>query len=182
VAFLQGIRKKIGYFIFSRKITGLSRKKQFINLADAGTVGIVFHQTDDKNFTAIQDFLKSLSAEGKQISAIGYIDSQKIPDFYLLRKGFNFFCTEDLNWFFHPEPAFVNDFIEREFDILINLSIDNVFPVEYIYALSKAKFKTGKFRNGSTYADLAIDIKDNRDVSYLIQHITHYLRIINKKQ
>ncbi|MGF1584132.1 MAG: hypothetical protein ACFCUM_02335 [Bacteroidales bacterium] len=182
MAFLQGIRKKIGYFILKRKLPGLLRKKQFINLADAGTIGIIFHQTDDKSFMAVQDFLKSLASEGKQIAAVGYIESRKIPDFYTLRKGFNFFCIDDLNWFFQPEPAFINDFIEREFDILINLSIENRFPVEYIYALSKAKFKTGKFRNGSTHADLAIDIKDNRDVNYLIQHINHYLRMINKKQ
>jgi hypothetical protein len=182
VEFLQGIRKKIGYFILNKKIPGLSRKKQFVNLSDAGTIGILFHQTDDESFAAVQDLLKSLASEGKQIAAIGYIDSKKIPDFYLLRKGFNFFCIDDLNWFFQPEPAFINDFIEREFDILINLSIDNRFPVEYIYALSKAKFKTGKYRNGSSHADLAIDIKDNRDVGYLIKHIIHYLRIINKKQ
>jgi hypothetical protein len=182
VEFLQGIRKKIGCFLLNRKISGLSRRKQFINLADAGTIGILFHQSDDKSFAAVQDLLKSLASEGKQIAAIGYIDSRKIPDFYLLRKGFNFFCIADLDWFYQPEPTFISDFIEREFDILINLSIDNRFPVEYIYALSKAKFKTGKYRNGSSHADLSIDIKNNRDVSYLIQHIIHYLRIINKKQ
>lgn len=182
MAFLPGIRQKIGSYILKRKIHGLSRKKQFINLADAGTIGIVFHQPDNESFRAIQEFLKKLAAEGKQIAALGYIKGKSVPDFYLLRKGFNFFCDSDLNWFQKPEPGFVGDFINREFDILINLSIDYPFPVEYIYSLSKAKCKVGIYANGTSHSDLVIDVKDNHDVDYLIAQVDHYLRIINKKQ
>jgi hypothetical protein len=182
VAFLTGIRKRLGYYILKRKLQGFSRRKEYINLEDAGTVGIIFHQTDNKSFETVQRFLKSLASEGKQIVAIGYIQSRKIPDFYLLRRGFNFFCVKDLNWYCRPEPEFAKEFMHREFDILINLSMDNLFPVEYIYALSRARFKAGKFTNGSGYTDLAIDIKESRDIEYLIENISHYLRLINKKQ
>ena len=182
MAFLQGIRQKIGSYILEKKVNDLSRNKQFINLADSATIGIVFHQPDNGNFKAIQEFMKMLAAEGKQIAALGYIEGKNVPDFYLLRKGFNFFCDSDLNWFHQPEAGFVDDFVKREFDILINLSIDNSFPVEYIYALSNAKFKVGIYANGISHSDLVIDVKDNHDVDYLIGQITHYLRIINRKQ
>ncbi len=151
-------------------------------MADARTVGIIFHQEDNKSFEAVQRFVETLAKEGKQISVIGYIESKIIPDIYLLRKGYSFFCLKDLNWFCSPKPSFVYDFIEKDFDLLINLSIDSLFPVEYIYALSKAKFKVGKYTNGSEHADLLIDIKSSRDINYLIQQIIYYLSIINKKQ
>lgn len=182
MAFLEGIREKTGCFVLRRKVRGLSRERQFINLSDAANVGIIFQQTDNQSFEAVRLFIKSLEAVGKKVFALGYVDSRKIPDFYLLRKGYNFFCQEDLNWYFRPGAAVVNDFLEKEFDLVINLCIDNFFPVEYIYALSKARFRAGKFISGSEYSDLSIDIKDSRDINYLIGQITHYLSIINSKK
>lgn len=172
----------MGYRSLRRRVNKLSRNREFVNIKDAETVGILFQPVDDKSFETVKLFLKSLTEEGKQIFAIGYVDSPKIPDFYLLRKGINFFCKHDLSLFFRPEPVFVDDFIEREFDLLINLSVDNLYPLEYIYALSKAKFKAAKSLNGSDHSDLTIDIKTNRDVEFLIQQITHYLSLINKKE
>jgi len=182
VVFLKGIRKKTGSFILGRKVRGLSRNRQFINLADIHTVGIIFHQSDNKVFESVNDFIKSLTAGGKQISAIGYIDADEIPDPYLLRKGYHFFCMKELNWYFRPESPFIDDFQEREFDLVINLSLDTLFPIDYIYAMSKARLKAGKYFDNSEYSDLSIDIKNSRDVRYLTEQITHYLNIINKKE
>ncbi len=182
MAFLQGIRNKIGYFIIKRKVRNLSRNKEFINIADAGKVGVLFKQTDEENFEAVQDCVRMLAEGGKQVFVIGYVDSKEIPDFYLLRKGFNFFCRNDINWYGIPQPAFVNDFIEREFDLLIDLSLDNVFPIDYIFAISKARFKTGEYAVRAEHADLSIDTGLNRNVGYLTQQIYHYLSILNKKQ
>ncbi len=177
----KDIRQKTGSYLLKRKIRKLSRKKQFINMVDAQTVGIVFKLSDDAVFRAVNDYLKELTAEGKQVFVIGYIDAREIPDTWLLRKGYNFFCMKDLNLYFIPELPFVKDFLKREFDLLINLSIDRTFPVDYIFAVSKAKFKTGKFFEGYDYSDLAIDIKESRDVGYLTEQMTHYLRIIHPK-
>jgi hypothetical protein len=181
LTFLKGIRRKAGNFILRRNIRKLSRNKRFINLEDVNTIGVVFSLKDNDGFESINELLKELTARKKQIFAIGYIEKKKIPDHYLLRKGYNFFCMADLNWYFKPEPSFVSDFIEREFDLLINLSTDQAYPVEYIYALSKARFKTGKFFEGTDHSDLAIDTGQSRDTKYLAEQLTHYLQIINKR-
>lgn len=182
MTFLKGIRKKTGRFILRQKIRRSSRSKEFINLEDATTIGVLFHQRDYKSFESIQKFLKKLAEQGKQVFAIGYIGMKDIPQEYLLKKGFNFFCLKDLNWYYKPEPDFVEDFIKSDFDLLINLSIDNVFPVDYIFALSNARFKTGKYTPGYEFADLSIDIKKSGDIDYLIMQISHYLTEINKKK
>ncbi len=182
MTFLKGIRRRTGNFILRRNIRKLSRNKKFINLEDITTIGVVFYLKDSNGFEEINEFLKELTIREKQIFAIGYIEKKTIPDHFLLRKGYNFFCMTDLNWFHRPEPLFISDFIEREFDLLINLSIDQIYPVEYIYALSKARFKTGKFFEGTDHCDLAIDTGQNRDIGYLTEQLTHYLQIINKKQ
>lgn len=180
--FLKGIREKTGRLILKQKILRSSRIKEFINLEDATSIGVIFHQADYKMFESIQKFLKNLSDDGKQIFAIGFVEMKEIPQEYVLKKGFNFFCLKDLNWYFKPEPDFVEEFISRDFDLLINLSIDNVFPVDYIFALSNARFKTGKYTEGYEFADLSIDIKKSGDIDYLIMQISHYLSEINKKK
>jgi hypothetical protein len=182
VSILQGIRRKAGYYMLGKQLGSQLRNRDFINLADAVTVGIIFHDIDVPSFKSIQGFLKSLAADGKQIYAIGFLEAEEIPDFYLLRRGFDFFCLADINWFGKPEVDFIEEFIKMEFDLLINLSIDNLFSLEYIYAMSKARFKVSNYINGSRHADLIINIKERRDVGYLIEQISHYLSIINKKQ
>ncbi|MFP4365680.1 MAG: DUF6913 domain-containing protein [Bacteroidales bacterium] len=182
MTFLQGIREKTGRYILKKKIRRSSRTKEFINLEDATRIGVIFHQTDYNSFESVQKFLKKLAEDGKQIFAIGFIEKKEIPQEYVLKKGFNFFCLKELNWYFKPEPVFVADFIERDFDLLINLSIDNVFPVDYIFALSNARFKVGKYSAEYEFADLSIDIKKSGDIDYLIMQISHYLSEINVKK
>ncbi len=182
MVFLKEIRKKIGGFILGRKFRGLSRNRQFINLADISLVGVIFQPTRKQDFESVNEFIKELKAEGKQIFAIGYLESEEIPDSYLLRKGYHFFCTKELNWYFRPESPFIDDFLEREFDLVINLSLETLFPVDYIFALSKARLKAGKYFDNSEYSDISIDIKNSCDVRYLAEQITHYLKIINKKE
>ena len=95
-----------------------------------------------------------------------------------MRKGINFYCKSDLNWYFKPKNELVDQFINQEFDILFDLSIKNYFTVNYVGSLSKATFKIGK-QSESAYQDLLIDIKENDTVEYLIDQIKHYLNIIN---
>ncbi len=182
MVFLKEIRKRTGRFILGWKVRRRSRNRQFVNLAEIMTVGVIFQATDNKDFESVNEFIKELKAEGKEISVIGYIESEKIPDSYLLRKGYQFFCTKQLNWYYSPKLPFIDDFIEKEFDLLINLSLDNLFPLYYLFALSKARLKAGKHFDSSEYSDLSIDIKNRRDVRYLTEQITHYLKIINQKE
>jgi hypothetical protein len=182
VAFLHGIRDKAGRYILNQKIHNNSRSREFVNLDAARTIGVVFHHIDPENFGFIKNFVRKLEAEGKKVNAVGYIQKKEIPDFYLVRKGFDFFCLKDLNWYCRPDTPYIQEFLNREFDVLINLSLDRFFPLEYIYALSRARFKAGNRLDDWHYDDLSLDTGENRNIPYLIEHLTHYLSIINKKQ
>ncbi|TVR73231.1 MAG: hypothetical protein EA408_05160 [Marinilabiliales bacterium] len=180
--FLERIRKRTGMFLLGRKLRKLRRNKQFVNLADAGSVGILFQPAATGSFDAVHEFVRRLEGEGKKVFVLGYVDDEKVPDQLLLRKSYQFFCRGDLDWYFRPKPEFVNEFIDREVDILMNLSFDDIFPLEYVHALSRARFKTGRFRENNDRTDLSIDVRNSRNTEYLIEQITHYLHVINRKQ
>ena len=156
----------------------LTRKRKVCNFKDAQSIGIIFHCENSHMFETVHNFVKQCTDQGKEVFAIGYVPEKKVPDNYLLRKSLRFFSLEDLNWYKKPTPSFVGDFINTQFDLLIDLSMSSSFPVEYIRALSKAGFKTGKQSEESDHLDMAIVVKENLDIDYLVQHIVHYLNII----
>ena len=168
----------MGHFNLKKRLKSLNRKVKIHNFNTAKTAGIIFNSPDEKSFEDIKHFLSFLSNNELKVIALGYIPSNKIPENYLMRKGINFYCKSDLNWYYKPKNELVDQFINQEFDILFDLSIKNYFTVNYVGSLSKAAFKIGK-QSENAYHDLLIDIKANDTIEYLIEQIKHYLNIIN---
>ena len=76
-------------------------------------------------------------------------------------------------------PADLPDFINADIDILINLTCSNNFYTEYVFALSKAKFKVSGIID-CKYSDLNINYDRSKDLNYFITQVDHYLNTINK--
>ncbi len=92
----------------------------------------------------------------------------------------NSFFSSDLNWWGIPKPEKVRDFIETDFDLLLCIARESNFYLEYILALSKAKFKIGSSLNEANPFDLNIKIEENRDTMYLAKQQIFYLAQLNK--
>jgi hypothetical protein len=180
VTIFRKLRSKIGYALLNRKAKLVDRSVHAVHLYSAKKAAVIFQPTDQSSFEMVQKFIKSLKDEGADVTAVGFVREKKMPNIFLLRKGFVFFCYEDLNWYCKPIAPFVESFIKEKFDILIDLSLDRNLPVDYLSYLSKAGFKAGKhFEKGHPF-DLTIDISKNNQLSYLIEQLQHYLSLINK--
>ena len=77
------------------------------------------------------------------------------------------------------KETFINDFINTDVDILINLTASNNFYLEYVFALSKAKFKVSGIID-CKYSDLNFNYDRSRDLHYFISQVDHYLSTIKK--
>lgn len=157
---MNKLKLNIGKYILKVKTKELDRKKTVIGLSYAKSVGIIFNATSNKSFDLVKDLVKILTEKGIKCNTIGYINSKKIGEHYLYRKGFAFITNKQLNWYYKPTDEQADEFINTEFDILINLSISDDFPVQYLTALSKAKFKVGKPGVFTPYLDMMIDVKE----------------------
>jgi hypothetical protein len=155
-------------------------KRQVIthNFNTAKSAGILFSSPDEQSFNAIKDFLSFLSEKEMNVIALIYVPGKKVPQQYLMRKGINFYCTTDLNWYFKPKNEMIDQFIDQKFDILFDLSIKQSFTTNYVGSLSQAAFKIG-VQKEDAYQDLVIDINQNKTVDFLIEQIKHYLNILN---
>lgn len=139
------------------------------NIEHAKHIGIIYNATEGVSFEIIRNLVKDLSGSSRKITVLGYVDSKKLIDNYLYRKGFDFFSKNDLNWYWRPVSPLVDQFIREPFDLLINLSLENHYPIQYITAMSPATFKAGKFSPDDIYLDLMIDIEKEKQAMQALQ-------------
>ncbi len=190
---------KIGHFVLNRTLKSIIRKREVNNFDSAKTIGIVFNATQQNSYECIKNFISFLSDYDLKVLAIGFVNDNKIPDNYLYYKGFTFFSKKNLNWYFKPNDEDVDKFIDKQFDILIDFSLENYYPVQYIVGLSKAKFKVGRLSEKNNYYDLMIalekykkpdvltddekekklyhniDVEKENKLDFFIEQVKHYL-------
>ena len=124
------------------------------------------------SFEIIRSLVKELTRDSRKVTVLGYVDSKKLIDHYLYRKGFDFFSKNELNWYFKPASSVVDSFTSEPFDLLINLSLEDYYPIRYITALSPALLKAGRYSPDEQYLDFMIDIeKEKRTMRNLQQEI-----------
>ncbi len=80
-----------------------------------------------------------------KVKALGYASNKLVTNHFLPVLSFDFFNPGQINWFHIPKAPCVQDFIETDFDICINISSENVFPLKYIAGMSKARLKVGAY-------------------------------------
>ncbi|MFH1005223.1 MAG: hypothetical protein V1781_07000 [Bacteroidota bacterium] len=179
---IQNIKNILGNYYLKHKMKSLHRNKAFINLEQAKTIGIVFDATEEENLELVKKYIAYLREMKKKVKAIGYFDQKQIPSFVYSKLEYDFFCSSELNWYNVPSVVYVENFLNDEFDILIDLNLDDCFPLRYISSLSKAKFKVGgKSEQNSSIFDLMIEIDLSKGIKYFLRTIDTYLFIINKK-
>jgi hypothetical protein len=69
-----------------------------------------------------------------------------------------------------------------ELDLLLCLAAEKNYAVDYITALSHAKFKIGSSEADNSYFDLNIKIDQNKDAMFLAEQQIFYLAQLNNRR
>ncbi len=157
------IKARIGRQMLAGKSVNTDRKINLCTLSEAKNIGIIYNATEYISFEIVRDLVKQLSNNSISIKVLGYVESKKLIDHYLYRKGFDFFCKNDLNWYYKPVSSQTDEFINEPFDLLINLSLDYQFPIHFISSSSKASFKSGRYSLTDASLDFMIDIEKEKE-------------------
>ncbi len=99
----------------------------------------------------------------------------------LMATGTNVITPKDLNWLGFPKPGFTEDFIKTEYDLLLNVSLEQNLVLLYLTAMSRSHFKIGWSPSGFNYFDLNIQINGRKNAEYLARQQIFYLEQLNKK-
>lgn len=179
--FLINIRQGIGNYFYKQDIAKVRRNRNIQNLNDAKTIGIIYEASDEKIHYVVCDFVRYFQENLKVVKAIGYVNFPRLPHYCFPKLSFDYFTRKDLNWYYKPGTQRVQDFIKEEYDIVIDLTMKDNFPLQYIAGLSHGKFKVGRY--GSKYSgiyDFMLNVDSSITIEKFIKECIHYLSILNK--
>ena len=179
----RNIRKKIGEYYFSREQSRNTQVHGMVNLIGARRVGILYTLNEIPDYEKVSEFVAQLQQEHKEVKALGFVKSKSMIHRFLPKLSYDFFTKKDISWFYRPIHTKVRDFMNKEFDLLIDLSAGDTFPLKYIAGLSRAICRVGRFsEDNSSYYDLMIDLKPAMTLDDYLCQIKHYLTIIKTNE
>lgn len=167
-------------YIISKNIKRNRREIEFHNFETAKTVSILYCIRNKKDFDRMKHFANQLTQKNIEINTLAYVlKPDDIGNVYFGQDSHNFFSEKHINKFGKIKEPSIYNFINYNSDILINLCTDNNFYSEYIFALSKAKFKVSGIID-CKYSDLNINYTEQEDPDFLADQIMYYLNVIKQ--
>jgi len=151
------------------------REKKLISLEQTRTIGIICQITDEDSYKEIHNLFSKLQSHNRTVWLVGYVNEKKVPYYCLQQLSADYFSRRNLNWYGKPDFAQLNDFISKDFDLLIDLSRNNLPPLHYILATSKAGLLVGANEHTQDLYDIYIKDEDRLDYLKLLKIIHNYL-------
>lgn len=156
------------------------KTREVCALQDAATIGVLCEITDEDSYKAIFRIFTKLQETGKVTHLIGYIDEKYVPFYCLQQLSADYFCRKQLNWCGEPNLVQVQDFIQRDFDILLDFSYRHLAPVEVILATSRARFIVGSCEGNRDLYDLYIQSESGNYEKFLGAAFNYTLKLTGK--
>lgn len=165
---------------FLKKISaGSVRQKKYTSIENASLIGLMFEIEGPDEFRRIVKFAENIEKKNSKVICMGVTNYKEVPDYCKFTLTYHYVAGKNSNWLGIPEKISIDDFVHTKFDILINLSANPVFTLEYINILSAASLKAGVFnQKTSPYYDLMISVEPGITQTKLYDYFIHYLETI----
>lgn len=179
----KNIRSVLGRRKFRKDFKQLKREPESVSFEEASNIGIIYDATDERNSETVKNYMKTIRASfRKDIVAMGFVNKKKLHASQYAQFGLDYFSQKDLNFKMIPVNPVVKNFINKKFDILINICQQKSLPLAYVTAMSKARFKVGAFNNSTPEGlDMMVKVEGEPSLKIILEEIEHFLRIIKKK-
>lgn len=177
---IQNIREKFAKSFLLTQMSESKRKIKPINLDSARTVALLYYLPDEATYKTMETILAKLYELNLKVRVVAYSNQKFNPHYFIPKISQDIITAKDLNWRLQPQKPFVKEFIETEYDILIDLSLEDHLPLLYCAGLSKAGLKVGRFQEDhELFYDLMIHAGQDETIDLFATQVIHYLSRIN---
>ncbi|NPA45226.1 MAG: hypothetical protein GXO49_06820 [Chlorobi bacterium] len=160
----------------SRNLKKVKRKIQFHNFETAKKIGLLYPVIDVETDKIVKKYAKELN--NFELQTLGFVfNHEQLGNPYLGQGNSHYFTEKHFSKLGKIKETCISDFVNNEFDILINLSQENNFYIDYVFGLSKAHFKVSGIKD-CKYSDFNID--KSKNLNHFIEQVNKYLNIIKK--
>jgi len=185
--------KIINNYLFNKRaqkyLDETPREHRFVNYNKAKTILILFESDYAEKNQAIHTIIDQIRKDGKKVTAWGFLNKKEIetaifPDFRILHH-------KQTDFFHKPLDSYINELKFVEYDLLIDLSVNSIIPLEYLALYANASFKTGIRKTIIPVYDFVLDVDKvpasdessesvhtQVDETYLYNQIIFYLKKI----
>ncbi len=146
-------------------------------MSDISSIVLLYYIDDYSKYDMVYKNIKDFTAKGKSVFSVLFVKKGVVSE----EKRINMllFTQSDCSWLSVPNGTIMLDALSLSADVLIDLSLTDILPLQYVVANSQIACKVA-MRKGNTFLyDLMIDMKEE-DVteSKLLNTISYYLKHI----
>ena len=160
-----------------RKVTERNLSERDLSKVNAPlkTLGFIVDERVFQEFDALLDFHKDLNIVPKDIKIFSFIEvKRKLPS---LRQ--NQVQCKDFNWKGEMHNQNAQEFLDKDFDVLVGYYKGKNEFLDVMISQSKAKFKVGLASSDERLFDLLLTV-DLGNIPLFKQELVKYLKILNK--
>lgn len=175
---MGNLRQRVGRIRLSREPEA-ARLRGGTNFTRAARIAILYLDSDERAFNRVKAYAKSIREKyGTQsIMVLGYVDAteKQIPVWQQRKLEYDYITRDDLNWYLRPSRH-ISGFLERDYDLLIDLSGGDVLPLVFVLKASRAAMKVGRADSTcAPYCDLTLQVDESSSPEQFIQQLNSYL-------
>ena len=185
--------KIVNTYLFNKRalryLSITPRERRFVNYDKAKNILLLFESDYAEKNLHIHSVIKQMRQDGKKVSAWGFIDKKQVdtaifPDFRILHH-------KQTDLFHKPLQSYISELQNSQFDLLIDLSVNPVVPLQYLALYAISSFKTGIRKSKLHIYDYVLDLENVAsktesseemmnavDETYLYNQIIFYLKRI----
>jgi hypothetical protein len=180
MAFLENIKKYLAVKSIQKVLANQDRESQYPDFSTTKSLLILFKSEENEKNKFIRSIVNDLRNQGKKVTVWGYLDKKEtetavLPDFRL-------FSNSELNFYKIPKPLLTEEFIQVEYDMVLQLSNSDIFALDFLLAKAKSPFKVSKTKPYKGISDFMIEVDQTTDDEFLYKQMMHYLNSIKAKK
>lgn len=141
------------------------------------SIALVYELTEDQNqLMLIRKFVSYLKEFDKKVYSLIFIQGKDIPDQYTSKIDLEYYCSKDISPFHLAKSSSLVNFIQEDYDLLIDCSILETPEIEGIVRQSNSKLKIGaNHLKYSSSFDIKLIIDSKKELKFLFQNIDNYI-------
>jgi hypothetical protein len=177
----RNIRIRAGKAMLSGKAARLKRKPYYNSFNNIKSIGIVWDASRTEEFRILSAFYQRMAEKHIEVVVFGAYPGKELPDQYTAIRYLTCLKKQELDYFYRPVSPEAIAFMERKFDVLIDINFRNIFPLRYITSLSKAGLKVGLSDPDPADLpfDLMISVKNPVSLDRYLDQVLYYLEMMN---
>jgi len=172
----ESVKKISGNWALKQVIRQSNHEPEPISFKEAVKIGILFYIKTEEEMNPISKFIEFLHLNKKAVYIFGATSGFPVPKSKITNLNFIQLKEDELKWNGVPDSYRIKTFLENEFDIMIDFSQEEYFPLKYMLWASKAKIKVGKYdlKTANQY-HFMIDTWQKPDIFNFTEQIGTYL-------